>query len=161
MQIPFFNFSLSSILSKDYSVLDNARIRLLYYGLILSFVLLAALIGNIYFQSAPFLVTTNIVLLVSTGILFKALTYRPNWRIISHVILVIGTIINLLDVYISLQNVDAITMEVVIMIVLFSFYMLGQKMGLLYSALNVVPVVIFMIERDLFVARFFKLPDAF
>jgi signal transduction histidine kinase len=29
--------------------------------------------------------------------------------------------------------------------VLFSFYMLGQKMGLLYSTLNVVPVVVFMV----------------
>src|ERR1700743_2892419 len=141
----FFNFSLIKILSKDYAILDKARIRLLYYGLIISSLSLTALIGNIYFQSVPLLVTTNSVLLASTIILFKALTYRPNWRVISHVILIVGTIINVFDVYVSLQNVDAITMEIVIMIVLFSFYMLGQKMGLLYSALNVVPVVVFMV----------------
>jgi len=141
----FFNFSLNKILSKDYSILDNARIRLLYYGLIISFLSLTALIGNIYFQNAPLLITTNCVLLACTIILFKALTYRPNWHAISHIILVAGTIINVFDVYVSLQNVDAVTMEIVIMIMLFSFYMLGQKVGLLYSALNVVPVVIFMV----------------
>jgi len=125
--------------------LDNARIRFLYYGLILSFFALTALIGNIYFQHVPLLFVTNCTLLASTVILFKALTYRPNWRIISHIILIIGTIVNVFNVYVTLQNVDAITMEIVIMIVLFSFYMLDEKMGLIYSALNVAPVLVFMV----------------
>lgn len=125
--------------------MDNARIRLLYYGLIISIFSLIALIGNIYYQHLFFLTITNSVLLVSALVLFKVLTYKPSWRVIANVILIIGTFINLLDVYISLQNVDAITIEIIIMIVLFSFYMLGQKLGLFYSALNVVPVVVLMV----------------
>jgi signal transduction histidine kinase len=144
-RISFFNFSLSKIVSGEYSILDNARIRLLYYGLIISICALIALIGNIYYQHLFFLTITNSVLLVSALVLFKMLTYKPNWRVIANVILIIGTFINLLDVYIPLQNVDAITIEIIIMIVLFSFYMLGQKLGLFYSALNVVPIVVLMV----------------
>jgi len=144
-QISFFNFSLSNIISKDDSIIDKARIRLLYYGLILSFFTLGALLANIYFQHLFILTITNSLLLISSVVLFKALTYRPNWRTITNVILIIGTFANLIDVYLALQNVDAITIEVIIAIVLFSFYMLGQKMGMIYSALNLVPVVIFMV----------------
>jgi len=144
-QISFYNFSLSKILSKDYSILDSARIRLLYYGLIISMATLAAVIGNIYFQGLSLLPITDAVLLGSALILFKAFTYRPHWRLISNIILVIGTVVNVFDVYIALQNVDAISIEIIIMIVLFSFYMLGQRAGLIYSALNVIPVVIFMV----------------
>jgi len=144
-QASFYNFSLSQILSKDHSILDRARIRLLYYGLILSIFVLTALIANIYFQHLYFLTITNSALLAIAVILFKALTYKPNWRIITNIILITGTFINILDVYISLQNVDAITLEIIVMVMLFSYYMLGQKMGLIYTALNVVPVVLFML----------------
>jgi len=144
-RISFFNFSLRRIVSDEYTILDNARISLLYYGLILSFFTLIALIANIYFQHLYFLTITNTVLLASTIVLFKVLTYKPYWRAITHFILIIGSFINLLDVYISLQKVDAITIEIIIMVVLLSYYVLGRKMGLLYSLLNVIPVVIFMV----------------
>src|SRR5476649_2638464 len=95
----FFNVSVYNVVSEEYSILDNARIRLLYYGLVLSFFTLIALVANAYFQHLHFLTITDTVLLVSTILLFKLLTFRPYWRAITHFIVIIGTFINILDVY--------------------------------------------------------------
>ena len=48
---------------------------------------------------------------------------------------------NITDIYLSIQNVDIVSAEVMILIMLFSFYMLGQKSGLIYTLLNIAPML--------------------
>ena len=143
--ISFFNFSLRKILSKDHSILDNARIQLLYFGLILSAVTLTAILASVYNQQLTVITGTTMILLGTVIIMFKALTYRPYWHTISHILLIVATVINLFDIYISLQTVDIVTVEVSILIVLFSFYMLGQRLGVIYSLLNAIPIIVFLL----------------
>jgi len=45
--ISFFNFSIKNILTDDQSVLDQARIRLLYYGFWIVFVAVAGLLVSV------------------------------------------------------------------------------------------------------------------
>lgn len=143
--ISFFNFSINKILSRDQSVLDQARIRLLYYGFWIVAVAVSGLFVSVYFQHQPLLTATASILLVSVVALFKYLTYRPHWREISHSLLILATLINLNNVFIALQKVDIITVQVLLLIILFSFYMLGQSWGLFYSLVNIIPVLAFMI----------------
>lgn len=141
----FFNFSISNILSEDQSILDRARIRLLYYGLVLAFVAVTAILSNVYFQHQPLLTATALVLLISTAVFFKVLTWRPNWKAISHSLLVVGTLVNLGDIFIAFQNVNIVTIQTTILLVIFSFYMLGQGYGVFYSLLNLVPLFTFLL----------------
>jgi len=141
----FFNFSLHRILSDGQSILDRARIRLLYYGLGIVAISLTALLANVYIQHQPVLVTIAINALACTLILFKVLTYRPDWKLVSHSLLILATIINLGDVFITFQNVNIIAIQMVILVVIFSYYMLGRRFGLFYSMVNVLPVLGFMI----------------
>jgi len=141
-RVGFFNFSLNKVLSPDLSILDNARLRMLYYGLILAFFTLAVILADVLYQHHVILSITTGIMLVSAAAMFKYLTFRPRRTLISHLILSIGTIANVLDMYIAIQNVDIITVEVVIMILVFGFYMLGQRSGLFYSLLNITLVLI-------------------
>ncbi|MGN8072368.1 ATP-binding protein [Mucilaginibacter sp. 22184] len=145
----FFNLSIYKIISREQSVLDQARIRLLYYGFFLVFVASAALLTSVYFQGQMMLAYTCLFLMLSIAVLFKALTYKPNWLAISHALLIVGTLLNVSIVYISLQSINIVTVQVVIIVIVFSYYMLGQKWGLIYSLLNTVPILLFLfIERN-------------
>lgn len=144
-ELGFFNFSINKVLSKEQSFLDQARIRLLYYGLFLVFVTSGTLLASVYFQGQLLLAYTSGFLMFSVAVLFKMLTYRPNWRVVSHALLIIGTLINVSIVYISLQNVNIVTIQVVIIVIVFGYYMLGQKWGLIYSLLNTVPILLFLL----------------
>lgn len=137
----FFNLSVWNILSEDQSMLDQARIKMLYYGLFLAFVALCAVCANIYVQHQSVFNSISITLLIAVVILFKFLTYKPEWKIISHILLVLALIVNLVDVFVTIQKVEIITIQVIILSVLFSFYMLGQKWGLIYSLANLIPVL--------------------
>lgn len=143
--ISFFNFSVDKITSKEEVGLDNGRIRLLYYGLMLAIYVLCVLQVNLYYKPLPMLAATNGVMLLSAIVLFKALTYKPNWRAITHAALIIGTVVNLVDVLVVLQRFNYVSIGAIIIVVLFSFYMLGQKWGAFYSLLNVIPIMAFII----------------
>jgi len=56
-----------------------------------------------------------------------------------------ATLVNLNNVYIAIQTVDIITVQVILLVILFSFYMLGQGWGLFYSLLNLIPVLAFLV----------------
>lgn len=139
-----FNLSLNKILSNEQSILDQARIRFLYYGLCFVIIAICALLSNLYYQDQPILTITASVLLVASAICFKYLTYRPNWWLISHVLIILATFINLADVFLIFQTVNIITVQMVILVVIFSFYMIGPRFGLAYSILNLLPVLAFL-----------------
>jgi two-component system, sensor histidine kinase len=143
--VGFFNFSVNKILTKEQTILDKARIRLLYYGLWLAIIGIFALVVNLYLDHQYVLALSSSVLLLSLIILFKYLTFRPRWAIISHILLVLATMINLCDVFFLLQTVDIITAQIVLLIIIFSFYMLGQESGMFYSLMNLIPVLLFLI----------------
>ncbi|AMR31942.1 hypothetical protein A0256_11160 [Mucilaginibacter sp. PAMC 26640] len=141
----FFNFSIYKILSRDQSILDQARIRLLYYGFALVFIALGALFISVYLQGLPLLSATSAVLMFCVAALFKYLTFKPHWRNISHILLIIGSIVNLSMVFIVMQDVDIIVIQVIILVIVFSFYMLGLNWGMFYSLLNLLPVLVFLV----------------
>lgn len=143
--VGFFNFSVNKILTREQTILDQARIRLLYYGLWLAIIAVSALVVNIYLDHQYLLAFTTLILLISFIILFKYLTFRPRWGIISHILLVMATMVNLTNVFITLQTVDIITAQIVLLIIIFSFYMLGQVSGMFYSLMNLIPVLLFLI----------------
>lgn len=144
----FFNFSINNILSDKQSTLDSARIKLLYYGLALSFftslVLFFEVLHNEYFIISIIAGTLTVV----SAILFKYLTYKPRYRAISHIALITGTIAYLINIYVAKQNVDAVSVGVIVLMVLFSFNMLGQKNGYVYSALNIVPTLLLLLLQN-------------
>ncbi|HEY4326038.1 MAG TPA: ATP-binding protein [Mucilaginibacter sp.] len=141
----FFNFSIKKILSTDQSIFERARIRLLYYGFWIVFIAVAGLLISVYFQHKVILTITAGIVLVCVTCLFKYLTYRPNWRQISHSLLVMATLVNLNNVFITMQSVDIVTIQVILLTILFSYYMLGQRWGLFYSLVNLVPVLFFLL----------------
>ncbi|MES2062763.1 MAG: ATP-binding protein [Bacteroidota bacterium] len=143
----FFNFSVNKILRRNLSILDQARIRLLYYGLLLAAVGLCALFVSVYLQNLQVMTSTTTIALIAVLALFKYLTYKPHWHTISHLLLVIGTMVNMATVFVILQDVNIITIQLIILVIVFSFYMLGQNWGMFYSLLNLLPILIFMVMQ--------------
>jgi signal transduction histidine kinase/ActR/RegA family two-component response regulator len=144
----FFNFSINKIISGEESTLDNARIRLLYYGLALSFFTSLMLFFEVLYKEHFIISIITGALTLVSAVLFKYLTYRPNYWRISQIILVISTIANLVNIYVAKQDADAITVAVIVLIVMFSFNMLGQKLGYIYSALNIIPTLLLLLLKN-------------
>ncbi|QJD94456.1 response regulator [Mucilaginibacter robiniae] len=126
-------------------MLDQARIRLLYYGLLLVFVALGIILTNVLVEDQVVLATVAGFMLLSMLILFKYLTWCADWKSVTHALIAIGTLVNIIDVFVVIQKVDIIAIQLVLIITIFSFYTVGQKWGLIYSILNLLPVIVFML----------------
>ena len=142
--VGFFNFSLNKILTNSQTTLNQARIRLLYYGLCLAILAVSAFLADLIINDQYILSISTSVLLLSLLILFKYLTFRPRWTIISHILLVMGTMINFCNVYFIFQNINIITVQSTILIIIISFYMLGRIGGTFYSFVNLIPILVFI-----------------
>jgi len=145
--VSFFNFSLKKIITDEQPTLDQVKVRLLYYGFWIVFFSVSGLLLGVYLQHQQNLTIMAGCVLVCLLFLFKYLTYRPQWQQISHAVLILATLISFITVYGLIQTVDIITIQVILLTMLFSYYMLGQKWGLFYSLLNLIPVVFFLVLK--------------
>lgn len=147
-RISFFNLSIKNIISDDDSILDQARIRLIYYGLILSFVGLLAILPNVYNQHQSMQFGLAVSLMCIFFILFKYFTFIPDWVTVSHALLATGTCFVFFGVYFLFQNVNIIVIQLVLLIILFGYYMLDVKWGTIYSLANLFPILAFLVYDD-------------
>jgi signal transduction histidine kinase len=141
----FFNLSIKNILSDEQSMLSQARIRLLYYGLFLVFFSVGGIFLSVLFQHQNILALMAAVVMVLILVLFKYLTWKADWKLVAHTLLITGTLINLIDAFVVFQKVDILSVQLVLLIIIFSYYMLGQSWGLMYSIGNLLPVLLFMV----------------
>ena len=144
VQLSFLNLSLKKILHPDQSILDKARVRLLYYGLLATFFTYMVATILMFGQSKSTFIAIAVFVDISLIGLFKYLTWTGNWRRVSHALLVVITIVNLDYVFVDLQTVNILTIQLIILTIQFSFYMLGKRYGAFYTLLNVIPIFMFM-----------------
>ncbi|MEO6522349.1 MAG: ATP-binding protein [Mucilaginibacter sp.] len=143
--ISLFNLSVKRILSESDSILDQARIRLIYYGLLLAFLGLVAVIPNVYSLHANMQTNIGILLLFTLLILFKYFTWNPDFIAVSHVLLIIGTLLVTTVIFVVFQDVNIIVIQLVILIILFGYYMLGTRWGTIYSLINLSVMLFYMV----------------
>jgi len=143
--IDLFNLSENKIFSSGQPVIDQGRIRTLsVWGLII-FASVAGLVSSIYFDHTVLSVITAFTLLFCLSIYFRYIFFRPVWRQIAHAMLILATLVNFSDAYLASQNVNIITIQLILLTILFSFNMLGKDWGLFYSFLNLVPTLVFFV----------------
>ncbi len=89
--------------------------------------------------------------MASFALIFFA-RYTNRWRPVSHTILILITLGVWSNLTIYVRNVNLETLQYIWFACVLSFYMHGSKFGWLYSALNIIPVVVFTIfdSKDYF-----------
>jgi len=147
-QVSFFNLSINNILPDNLSIIDKARIRLVYYGLLLAMVGIVVVLPNAYTQHDDIQLTSAYFLLGTFFILFKYFTYKPDFVFVAHALVIIGTFFELFSVGVTFQSINIIIIQLIILIILFTFYMLGTKWGTIYSLANLLPVLGYLIYSD-------------
>ncbi len=116
------------------------------------FVFVAAVTGlsvSVYFQHTIVTKIVGFTLMFCAVIFFRFIKFRPVWVQIAHAMLIAATLVNFNDAYLAAQSVNIVTIQLILLAILFSFYMLGKDWGLFYSLLNLVPTfVFFLLEYD-------------
>lgn len=140
------------LIDRDSDPLNKARIRMLgyilfFYSIFTSILIVPYFLTSLYFH----LVRVIIIFVASFALIFFA-RYTNRWRPVSHTILILITLGVWSNLTIYVRNVNLETLQYIWFACVLSFYMHGSKFGWLYSALNIIPVVVFTIfdSKDYF-----------
>jgi CheY-like chemotaxis protein len=123
---------------------EKGHSHALYYALIF-FAAITGIAISMYVQHTLLSIVTAFTVLFCTAVFFKYIFYRQMWVNLSHALLILATLVNFSNAYITFQSIDVLNIQLILLAILFSFYMLGNEWGLFYSLLNLVPTLIFFI----------------
>jgi len=136
------NFT-SKIKERETDPINQARALVLPYFL-LGYFLLGILLAvcYLYTNQMPQFIRACLVC-VSTVTLLIVLYFSNSWRIVSHFILMLITLLGVwANLFIYVHGVNAATLQYVWLASALGFYMHGSRWGLFYAGLNIIPILI-------------------
>lgn len=144
--LPFLNFSLNKVLAGERDTFARAKIKIAFLMLTFAIVKIVitipiAITHHQYIQGSR---SGAIFLIFFT--LLKYLLYKPQHiRVIAHVVLITGLFVIWSNLVFIIQQLNIVTVQVVVTTVLCSFYLIGDRTAVVYSALSILPVFLFMV----------------
>lgn len=143
--LPLANWSLRKALLTLNSGFDKARMRILYIMLLLSVVKAIVVVIVAVNAQQDNQLPRAISALILYGVMLKVLLSFPSRLVmVSHIMLIAGVILIWSNIFIYAHKVNLITLQFVFMVILGSFYALGNRAGIVYTILTVVPVLAFL-----------------
>ncbi|MCX2452541.1 response regulator [Pedobacter sp. PLR] len=136
------------IASVEPDAIDQARIKLLLYILLLYLPYTAILIAAYYLGGeSPHLIRVSIVF-ASCLVWISAIYYLKVWRTASHIVLCSLTLAVWSNMFYYVHNINVETLQLIWFACALSFYMHGLKWGWFYSAINILPVLAFTANEN-------------
>lgn len=146
-----FNWSLKKVLDAEPDSFIKARIRIIFTVILLSLLkaLLVIIIGAANEEWRQ--VARAVVAFSAYTLLLKVLLYNPSrLKLLTHILLVIGIAVIWSNIFLYAHKINLPTIQFVFMVALSSFYILGGRLGMLYSVLGMFPVILFLVFRSSF-----------
>lgn len=143
--LPLYNWSVTKLLATETDSLKKARISILFTIAIFSLIkVLIALPVGIYYHQDLQLIRSAVYLSVIIVLLKILLTNKKYTGLIGVIYIWMGLSLTWTNIFITAQAINIITVQVVIMIILSSFYLLSWRWALAYSFLSVLPVILLL-----------------
>jgi two-component system, sensor histidine kinase len=149
--LPLFNWSLKKVLDAEPDSFIKARIRIIFTIISLSLLksVLVIVIGAANEEWRQ--VARAVIAFSAYTLLLKILLYNPSrLKLITHILLVIGIAVIWSNIFLYAHKINLPTIQFVFMVALSSFYILGSRLGILYSVFGMFPVMLFLIFRSSF-----------
>jgi signal transduction histidine kinase/CheY-like chemotaxis protein len=154
-QLPFFNFSIKKVLAAEPDTFKKAKLQIIIA--IISFSVIKSLLVMAfafeYEQYRQFY--RSLAIVVAFLGLFKVVLYRPSYAlVISHIMLVCGVLLLWSNLLIYIHTINIITIQLMFMTTLVSYYLIGGTGAAIYSALALSPVLYYLLTRYTVLAHF-------
>jgi len=149
-QLPFFNLSLKKVLALEPDPFKKAKIKIVLTILVFS-VIKALIVVPVAIEYAQYRQLFR-ALLVSAVLLsmIKVLLYRPSrMPVISHIMLLTGTSVVWSNLFLYSQDLNILTVQLVFMVSLSAYYLLGGRQAAIYTLCAILPVILFMLMKEM------------
>lgn len=145
-KLSFYNWSIKKLHLTEPHILNRAKISVIYTVMLFSIIKACIAISVAWYYEQYFQLGRAAVITIIYIFLVKILLANKSYlKAISHIVLGIGLFIIWSNVFISAQNINILTLQFLFMLILCSFYLLGNRLGIFYSLLGTIPILISMV----------------
>jgi len=144
--LPFFNFSLKKVLALEPDSLKRAKIQIIFTALVFT-IAKAAFVIFVASRDGQYLQEFRAgVVIILFSILIKILLYRPaSVTALAHVILLTGILVIWSNLLVFVHHINIITVQMIFLITLVSYYLIGGARAACYTALAIMPVLYYFV----------------
>ena len=147
-----FNFinieqQLSKMLIKDNDPLNKARAKFLIHGAIACLFIALLILPSTYLSGeTPLLIRVIVVIFLLIGVIYTLL-FTSKWKIGAHSACIALIIIIWSNLFFFIKGVNILSVQFTLLLIVLSYYLLGAKWGIFYSALVVITMVFYLSFR--------------
>lgn len=136
------------VIGKETEMIVQTRIRILAVSILGLIGLCSILCGLYLLQEHNFLLLriSILLLLFITG--FLLLLFKSSWPISGHFFIICITIMIWSNVLLFKSGVNIVTVQFTLLVLSGGYYILGAKWGAVYSILNILPIIGFVIIEN-------------
>ena len=147
-----YNWSLKKILSTIPDSFHRSSVKILYIFLVLTIVKILILSPFYYLGgNHRHLVAIGVFLLISVILLKILLAYKKYTRSLAHILVLLGIIFVYSILFLISNNINIVMLQIISMIMLSSFFLLGRTYGIIYSIIVFLPVLLLIIINQDFI----------
>lgn len=134
---------LTKMLSKDKDPMNRVRVKFLVHAAIACLCIVLFTIPNFYNAGKTLLFLRSVAVLFLLIGLIYTLLYTSKWKIAAHAASIILTLIIWSNVFFFIKGVNVLSIQFTLLLIVLTYYLLGSKWGIFYSALTVIPMVFY------------------
>lgn len=123
----------------------RSRIRILTYGLILMLALLSVITINSLIKNDYKTAIRLLISIVALSGALYVLLEKKRWKLAGHLFLLSLCSIIWTNIIIYTYGINLVTLQISLIIISASFYILGKNWGIVYSLINVLPIIIHLL----------------
>ncbi|RYZ92281.1 MAG: hypothetical protein EOP47_30500, partial [Sphingobacteriaceae bacterium] len=154
-QLPFFNFSIRKVLALEPDSFKKAKIKIILIILALTTCkLLIAIPVAIEHHQYRQLIRAVLFIILFLGFI-KWVLYQPSVVTkIAHMMTASGVVFIWTNLFLFVQHINIFTVQMVFMITLMSYYLIGGYKAAAYTTLSMLAILVFMLTGDSFFGHF-------
>lgn len=142
----FFNWSLNKLLSTETDSFNRARINIIFTIIVFTLVKLIIAIPVAYYNDQNVHFIRSVILLAVFTILLKLILVNRKYTVTIGVLIIwIGLVLIWTNLFITAQPINIVSIQIAVMVILSSFYLLNWRWGIVYSFLSIIPITVILI----------------
>ncbi|CAM4107965.1 Signal transduction histidine kinase [Pedobacter westerhofensis] len=135
----------ASLINETEIPLMQSRIKILTLGLILLTTLTVVILLSSLIKPNVITIIRLTILALTMAFAFHLLLGKGKWQLSGHIFLLSLCMLIWSNLILYSTGINLVTLQISLIIISASFYILGKNWGILYSLSNVVPIVLHMI----------------
>lgn len=134
---------LTKMLAKDPDPLNIVRAKFLVHAVIACLCICIFTAPSFYIASKMLLFSrSTCISLLLCGLLYTLL-YTSKWRVAAHTASIMLTVLIWSNIFYFIKGVNILSIQFTLLLIVLSYYLLGSKWGIFYSALTVIPMLMY------------------